>query len=80
MIIRPTVKSMSYESITSTGYSARRTWIDVADDAVPHYGFKYHLDCTKWDNGGATQVFKLMVTHTYYYGLKNSQATSNVLI
>lgn len=72
MIIRPRIAKMSYQNALLSGYSPGTAWIDVDDDTVPHYGFKYVMDnsnYTSMETENPTLVFRVMFT--VYYGFKN---------
>lgn len=77
MYIRPALQKMSYELGASTGYgyTPGHAWIDVDDQEVPHYGFKWVLDNTQYvsaDHNDEPQM-KWQIWFTVYYGFKNCQ-------
>jgi len=51
--VNPKFLAMSYQTLTSTGYSPRVGFIDCVDSAVPHYGLKTVFNVptsgTNWD-------------------------------
>lgn len=71
MIIRPRVAKPIYEGLTDTGYGPGTAWIDVDDEAVPHYGFKYFLDNSSWILQGSMPELNCQVWYTVYYGFRN---------
>ena len=69
MYLKPRPLTQLYESVGSTGYALNRkkTWIDMGDPNVPHYGLLYGFN-----NGQETlnSPVKVTVITTYYVGFK----------
>lgn len=65
--IIPRVSTAVYQSALSTGYSAKRAWIDSENSLVPHYGFKFGI------NGaglGITSSYAIDIEATFYIGCR----------
>lgn len=77
MFIRPAILKMSYESggTTGWGYSPGHGWIDVDDENVPHYGFKWFVDNSSYISATPSDVPRMdyKIWYTVYYGFKNAQ-------
>lgn len=77
MYIRPALLKMSYETgvTTGAGYSPGHSWVDVDDDNVPHYGFKWLVDNSAYISATPDDVPRMdyKIWYTVYYGFKNCQ-------
>lgn len=77
MYIRPAIQKLAYElgGTTGFGYMPGKGWIDVDDENVPHYGFKWLLDNTQYlvADTHKQPMMKWQVWYTVYYGFKNCQ-------
>lgn len=74
MIIRPRLQKLLYETGTTTGngYEPGFGWIDVDDENVPHFGFKYLMDNTNYTGTADNTPFLFYrFIMTVYYGFKN---------
>lgn len=69
----PKIQTMTYRTLTSTGYQAMRpNWIDAnADYAVPHYGTKLCLDMNEQTQTGYSTNVKVEAKYTLMF--KNPQ-------
>lgn len=69
----PKIQTMTYRTLTSTGYQAQRpSWIDANQDYnVPHYGTKLCLDMNGLSSTGYGTVVK--VEAKYHLIFKNPQ-------
>lgn len=74
-IIRPKYLQLTVEGLATDGHTPKQGWLDMADPAVPHYGFKYHWQIPGYDVGATIPPIPLScrIIHTVYYGIKNCQ-------
>ena len=74
-IIRPKYQQLTVEGLTTDGHTPKQGWLDMADPAVPHYGFEYHWQIPGYDVGATIPPIPLScrIIHTVYYGIKNCQ-------
>lgn len=70
IMLRPTTLSQLYRTSVTTGYSEnrKRTWLDIAQINVPHYGFKAVIDFEGLDPVGS---FTFKINAKYYFRCKN---------
>jgi len=70
---KPAVQVEAYQSAGTTGYCPSwGKWINLADTAVEHYGWKWALDCEGL-TPGASQPFKVRVNACYYFTCKGTR-------
>lgn len=66
-VLKPAFASQVYQSATSTGYGARRGWLDCDNNAVQHFGIKWGLQQLP----AGTQTFDLHVQyHLSFKGVR----------
>lgn len=80
--ITPSILSMVYSSLVSTAYGPKyKTWIDTANDGVPHFGLKFGVQAN-WghnvplDPGEAPDLGRLMIEATYYVSFRGIKDTT----
>jgi len=70
IVIRPMATVQTYRTATSTGYSPKRLWIDIANGTdVPHYGLNYIVDALGQDPENA-YPFVIRVERKFYFACK----------
>jgi len=67
--ISPKVLFQTYKTLTSTGYSPKKGWIDCADNNVPHYGLNAVIDCLGLDPTDATG-FRFRIEPKFHLAFK----------
>lgn len=70
--IYPAQASMVYNTLTTTAYTPKRGFVDMANTAVPHYGYKLALDntykaaaATSTDIGSINFIFRYHIKLRY---------------
>lgn len=51
--VKPMVSAVIYESLGTSAYAPKRSWISTTDPLTPHYGIKYYLEPTIAGSVGA---------------------------
>lgn len=66
--LKPRFQTQIYETLTSTGYGLgnRKTWLDVDDNEIPHYGLKYLVTPPNPQNPTDDQVIYFDMYIKYY--------------
>jgi len=71
--IRPMATVQTYRTSTSTGYSPKRLWIDMANGTdVPHYGLNYIVDALGQDPSD-TYPFVVRMERKFYFACKGAR-------
>ena len=71
-MLRPTTLTQLYRSSTTTGYSEnkKRSWLDMANPDIPHYGFKCVFD---FEGLAPAETYRIKVNAKYYFKCKNTR-------
>jgi len=73
IVIRPMATVQTYRTATSTGYSPKKLWIDMANGTdVPHYGLNYIVDALGQDPND-TYPFVVRVERKFYFACKGAR-------
>lgn len=67
IMLRPTTLTQTYRTALTTGYQVnkRSTWLDMAQQDIPHYGLKCVFDLEGLSN--TTQAFYFKVNCKYFF-------------
>lgn len=69
--IKPAVNVQTYATAVSAGYSPKwKTWIDMGQLTVPHYGMKCIVDAMGLDPND-TYPFQVRIRYKYYFACKD---------
>lgn len=74
IVLKPCVAAMTYRGVASTGYGAKRMWIDAGNDDVPHYGLKFIVDGgfgRVMDGATDVTIGRICIQTTYYIACKD---------
>jgi len=75
IMLRPTTLQQLYRSSTTTGYACnyKRSWLDIAQADIPHYGVKLAFDMEGMTTSStfADAQFMFKVNAKYYFKCKN---------
>lgn len=70
--VKPAILAQTYRTAVTTGYAPKwKTWIDMANLDVPHYGLKYFVDCPDTLVNTSTSEMKVRVELKYYFTCKD---------
>lgn len=73
IVIRPMVTVQTYRTSTTTGYSPKKLYIDMANGTdVPHYGLNYVVDCLGQDPSD-TFPFVVRFEYKFYFACKGAR-------
>jgi len=71
--ISPMATIQTYRTATSTGYSPKRIWIDIANGTdVPHYGLNYIVDALG-QNPTDSIPFIVRIERKFYFACKGAR-------
>jgi len=73
IMLRPTTLQQLYRSSTTTGYAnnMRRSWLDMAQTDIPHYGCKFVVDFEGQDLQATANQFRIKVNAKFYFRCKS---------
>lgn len=69
IVVKPAALFQTYYTTTGSAYAPKwNTWVDMAQNSMPHYGLKYNIDM---DGLSAIDGFKVELEKVYYFKCKD---------
>lgn len=65
--------SRQVKSISGTGYSSGRGWVDCTDEDVDHYGIKGFFEPNTSTTAGSNFMGQLTIKYTYYIACRSTK-------
>jgi len=76
IMLRPTTLQQVYRTAATTGYACnfKRSWLDMAQTDIPHYGLKFVIDFEGLTMPATTdQRFQFKINAKFYFKCKNAR-------